>query len=152
MRTKEFIKQVTSLGYEVDIKYGEMRISWYGKECVCIDLEHQFGIYTYPDNFGNNAHRLFVICMEYARMPIEARDEEEKFYLQKMKSFYDRYYDETGKFLNVFKDEYFTLNNLKQNDCYKTQFTQKEIDKIKQEQHTDLSEFKQIPVEEIEVE
>ncbi len=32
----------------------------------------------------------------------------------------------------------------------RTQFTQKEIDKIKEEQHTDLSEFKQIPVEEIE--
>lgn len=152
MRTKEFIKQVTSLGYEVDIKHGEMRISWYGKECVCIDLEHQFGIYIYWRNLGNNAHRLFVICMEYARTPIKAREEEEKFYLQKMKSFYDRYYDETGKFLNVFKDEYFTLNNLKQSDCYKTQFTQKEIDKIKQEQHTDLSEFKQIPVEEMEVE
>lgn len=153
MRTKEFIKQVTSLGYEVDIKHGEMRISWYGKECVCIDLEHQFGIYIYWRNLGNNAHRLFVICMEYARTPIKAREEEEKFYLQKMKSFYDDDYDEEYAFLNL--DMAYTTFFLgdagQEYDC-NTQFTQKEIDKIKQEQHTDLSEFKQIPVEEIEVE
>ena len=152
MKTKEFINQVKNLGYEIEIKYGEMIISLAGKICVRIDLNRQFGIYTYPDNFGNNAHRLFVICMEYARMPIEEREEEEKFYLQKMESFYDGYYDETTNFLNVFKDEYFMLNNLKQGDYYKTQFTQKEIDRIKEEQHTDLSEFIQIPVKEIKAE
>lgn len=151
MRTKEFIKQVTSLGYEVDIKHGEMRISWYGKECVCIDLEHQFGIYIYWRNLGNNAHRLFVICMEYARTPIKEREEEEKFYLQKMKSFYDDDYDEEYAFLNLdmVYITFFLGDAGQEYDC-NTQFTQKEIDKIKQEQHTDLSEFKQIPVEEIE--
>ncbi len=153
MRTKEFIKQVTSLGYEVDIKHGEMRISWYGKECVCIDLEHQFGIYIYWRNLGNNAHRLFVICMEYARTPIKAREEDEKFYLQKMKSFYDDDYDEEYAFLNLdMADITFFLGDAGQEYDCNTQFTQKEIDKIKQEQHTDLSEFKQIPVEQIEAE
>ena len=152
MKTKEFINQVKNLGYEIEIKYGEMIISLAGKICVRIDLNRQFGIYTYPDNFGNNAHRLFVICMEYARMPVETRKEEEKFYLQKMESFYDADYNEELAFLNVFKDKYFVLNNSKQGNCYKTQFTQKEIDKIKEKQHTDLSEFKQIPVEEIEAE
>lgn len=148
MKTKEFINQVKNLGYEIEIKYGEMIISLAGKICVRIDLNRQFGIYTYPDNFGNNAPRLFVICMEYARMPIEDRKEEEKFYLKKMESFYDADYKEELAFLNVFNDKYFVLNNSKQENCYKTQFTQKEIDKIKEEQHTDLSEFKQIPVEE----
>lgn len=147
MRTKEFIKQVEELGYEVDIRNGEMRISWYGKECVCIDLEHQFGIYIYWRNLGNNAHRLFVICMEYARTPIKAREEDEKFYLQKMKSFYDDDYDEEYAFLNLDMAyiTFFLGDAGQEYDC-KTQFTQKEIDKIKQEQHTDLSEFKQIPV------
>jgi hypothetical protein len=151
MKTKEFIKQVTSLGYEVDIKHGEMRISWYGKECVCIDLEHQFGIYIYWRNLGNNAHRLFVICMEYARTPIKAREEEEKFYLKKIKSFYDEYYREKYAFLNFKPDgNYFRLHSIEEAYNFKTQFTQKEIDQIKKEQHTDLSEFKQIPVEEME--
>lgn len=150
MKTKEFIKQVKNLGYEIEIKYGKMIISLAGKICVRIDLNRQFGIYTYPDNFGNNAPRLFVICMEYARMPIEARDEEEKFYLHKIESFYDDY-DVKYAFLNLDMDEntFFLDNAGQEYDC-KTQFTQKEIDKIKQEQHTDLSEFKQIPVEEVE--
>lgn len=151
MKTKEFIKQVRSLDYEVDIRHGEMRISWYGEECVCIDLKHQFGVYIYPRNLGNNAHRLFVICMEYARMPIEEREEEEKFYLQKIKDFYECYLDKNLAFLN-FKtsDKTYFLNTKRTTQDYKTQFTQKEIDKIKEEQHTDLSEFKQIPVEEVE--
>lgn len=149
MKTSEFLREVKSLDYTAEISHDKIRISWFGKECVCIDLKHQFGIYFYPQNAGNNTHRLYVICMEYARMPIEAREEEEKFYLQKMKSFYDEEYDEEYAYLNVSTAiGYYTLNNSTQNDCYKTQFTQKEIDKIKEEQHTDLSEFKQIPVEE----
>ena len=47
-------------------------------------------------------------------------------------------------------DNTFFLSDVGQYDNSKTQFTQKEIDKIKEEQHTDLSEFKQIPVEEVE--
>ena len=155
MKTKEFIKQVRSLGYEVNIKYSEMIISLASKICVRIDLNRQFDIITYPENFGNNGHRLFVICMEYARMPVEAREEEEKFYLQKMKSFYENVYDEKDNFLNFGKSRniYFLFNKDQCDGC-QTQFTQKEIDKIKEEQHTDLSEFKQIPVpvEEIDYE
>lgn len=151
MKTKEFINQVKNLGYEIEIKYGEMIISLAGKICVRIDLNRQFGIYTYPDNFGNNAHRLFVICMEYAKTPIDEREEEEKFYLQKIRSFYDEFYRKDYSFLNFKPDgNYFCIHSTKEAYNFKTQFTQKEIDKIKEEQHTDLSEFRQIPVEEVE--
>lgn len=150
MKTKEFIKQVRSLGYDLNIKYGEIIISLASKICVRINLNRQFDIYTYPDNFGNNAHRLFVICMEYARMPVEAREEEEKFYLQKMKSFYDVDYDEELAYLNFnVESKAFWLSEKSHGTKLKTQFTQKEIDKIKEEKHTELSEFKQIPVEEV---
>lgn len=153
MKTKEFIKQVRSLGYEVNIKYSEMIISLTSKICVRIDLNRQFGIITYPENFGNNGHRLFVICMEYARMPVEAREEEEKFYLQKMKSFYEARKDEESMFLTlVINYNFFLLSGMRQCQNYQTQFTQKEIDKIKETQHTDLAEFKQIPVEEVKEE
>ncbi len=151
MKTKEFINQVKNLGYEIEIKYGEMIISLASKICVRIDLNRQFGIITYPENFGNNGHRLFVICMEYARMPVEAREEEEKFYLKKMKSFYEARKDEEYMFLKLcIDDDIFFLGSIRQDYNCKTQFTQKEIDKIKEEQHTDLSGFKQIPVEELE--
>lgn len=147
MKTKEFIKQVRSLGYEVDIKHGEMRISWYGKECVCIDLEHQFGIYIYWRNLGNNAHRLFVICMEYARTPINAREKEEKYYLRLKDAFYAAVYG----YLNLDIDEKaYILYDRMSGEYYQTKFTQEEIDAIKEKYSTDLEEFKQIPVEEIE--
>lgn len=84
-------------------------------------------------------------------MPIDEREEEEKFYLQKMKSFYDKDYDESHAFLNLDTSiDVFCITSMSETSIYKTQFTQKEIDTIKEEQHTDLSEFKQIPVEEIE--
>lgn len=77
---------------------------------------------------------------------------EEKFYLQKMKSFYDNR-DEEYAFLNFdITRQVYCLNNTMGNAKFKTSFTQQEIDKIKEEQHTDLSEFKQIPVEELESE
>lgn len=110
----------------------------------------QYVLEIYNFFLKQNAEALVDLCLEYAETPIEEREEEKKFYLQKMKSFYDTDYDEEYAFLNFAKMKYFMLNNLKQDNCYKTQFTQKEIDKIKEEQHTDLSEFKQIPVEEIE--
>ena len=149
MRTKEFIKQVTSLGYEVDIKHGEMRISWYGKECVCIDLEHQFGIYIYWRNLGNNGHRLFVICMEYARTPIEAREEEKKYYLRLKNNFYQITYAYLTH--DIQNDDYFSFGKHELKGT-QNKFTQKEIDEIKKKYNTDLEEFKQIPIEEIEAE
>lgn len=86
---------------------------------------------------------------EYERTPINERGEEEKFYLQKIESFYDNS-DEEYTFLNLdMNDSTFLLSDLEQYDNFKTQFTQKEIDKIKENQHTDLSEFKQIPVESV---
>lgn len=146
MKTKELIKQVEELGYEVNIRNGEMRISWCGKECVCIELEHQFGIYIYSRNLGNNAHRLFAICMEYAKTPIDEREKEKKYYLRKKEL---EFYEATDKYLNFqVEEKFFGLLDESETDNYKTQFTQKEIDDIKERFNTDLEEFEQIEVEE----
>lgn len=67
-----------------------------------------------------------------------------------MRSFYEKDYNERFMFLNSNKSRDFWLSSITHNLNFKTQFTQKEIDEIKEEQHTDLSEFKQIPVEEVE--
>ena len=149
MKTKEFIKQVRSLGYEVTIKYGEAIISICSRICIRIDLTRQFGIYVYPDNLSNNAHRLFVICMEYARTPIDAREKEEKYYLRLKDAFYAAAYG----YLNLDIDEKaYILHDRMSGKYYQTKFTQEEIDAIKEKFNTDLEEFKQIPVKEIEVE
>ena len=87
---------------------------------------------------------------EYERTPINERGEEEKFYLQKIKSFYEDGRSDKFAFLNLDIDgEFFWLSTAECVCDQKNQFTQKEIDKIKEEQHTDLSEFKQIPVESV---
>lgn len=106
---------------------------------------------TYTTFGVKHAGELLDLCVKYAKTPIDEREEEEKFYLQKMKSFYDYYLDEDYAFLNLdINDNTFFLHDVEQGCDCKTQFTQKEIDKMKEEQHTDLSEFKQIPVKEVE--
>lgn len=153
MKTKEFIKRVKELGYDIEISEENVFIKRDGFIIVRISRISMYIMRMYTGFKVKYTKELFDLCVEYARTPIEEREEEEKFYLQKMKSFYDEKYDEEYAYLNVsINDDYFTLNNLIQNNFHKTQFTQKEIDKIKQEQHTDLSEFKQIPVEQIEAE
>lgn len=142
MKTKEFIEKVKSLGYEVDIRHDEMRISCCGKECVYIDLKHQFGIYIYPNTLRNNAHRLFVLCMEYARMPIEARKEKKYYLRKKHKAFY-----EYSEYLNRHTGiSSYCLNTNYDGAIWKAQFTQEEIDDIKKKFNTDLEEFEQIEV------
>lgn len=151
MKTKEFIKRVEKLGYKIIETSLYIFVDKNGAALAMISKEEQYKIETFNILGEACADELFSICFEYARTPIDERGEEEKFYLQKMKSFYDESYREEYTFLNFKPDgNYFCLHSMNEAYNFKTQFTQKEIDKIKEEQHTDLSEFKQIPVEEVE--
>lgn len=152
MKTSEFKKRVEELGYSVINSKYTIYVNKDEILLAIIEKGRQYKLETYNLTAEQNAEELLDLCVEYAKTPINEREEEEKFYLKKMKSFYNEDYDEEYAYLNVFtKSEYFMLNNSKQGNCYKTQFTQKEIDKIKEEQHTDLSEFKQIPVESVNI-
>lgn len=151
MKTKEFIKRVEELELDIEISEADVFIKYDGYIVARISRISIYVMRIYTGFNVKYAKELFDLCTEYAKTPIDEREEEEKFYLQKMKSFYDKVYDEEYAYLNVnINDDYFTLNNLIQNHFHKTQFTQKEIDEIKKKFNTDLSEFKQIPVEEIE--
>ena len=151
MKTKEFVEKVEKLGYNIEIDWPTIYIKCDGCILARVDKARPYTIDTKAAFEVKHAKELFNLCTEYAKTPIEDREEEKKFYLQKMKTFYDRYYDETTKFLNVRKDQdRYDLGTTGQTFMIRTQFTQKEIDKIKEEQHTDLSEFEQIPVEDIE--
>lgn len=151
MKTKEFIRKAKELGYGVTAN--DMGVTIYDEiyNIARIDERRQRVLSIYGELKNRNAKELFDLCVEYAKTPIEERKEEEKFYLQKMKSFYDLGYTKTRSYLTfIINDKKYMLSDKKQNSSYQTEFTQKEIDKIKETQHTDLSEFKQIPVEEIE--
>lgn len=149
MKTKEFIKRVEELGYKVHITNYAIYSENNGNLLWMIYKKKQYKLEIFDLTTEKNAKELFDLCVEYAKTPIEER--EEKFYLQKMESFYDDGYDESRAFLNLDTSiDVFRVTTMSETSIFKTQFTQKEIDKIKEEQHTDLSEFKQIPVEEIE--
>lgn len=153
MKTKEFIKRVEELGCDIKIGNVFVSISYDDYTFIRIDKRVPYIMNTEAAFDVNDAKEFFDLCVEYARTPIEEREDEEKFYLQKIETFYDEEYDEEFAYLNFDVEENtFYLSNKSHSIELKTQFTQKEIDKIKEEQHTDLSEFKQIPVEEIEAE
>ena len=147
MKTKEFIKRVKELGYDIEISEENVFIKRDGFIIARISRISMYIMRIYTCFKVKHTKELFDLCTEYASTPIEEREEEKKFYLQKMKSFYD---NEEIIFLNFDTEQniYF-ISSKSQYKMFKTQFTQKEIDKIKEEQHTDLSEFKQIPVEEV---
>lgn len=149
MKTKEFIKKVEELGYKVHITNYVIYSENNGNLLWMIYKKKQYKLEIFDLTTEKNAKELFDLCVEYATTPIEER--EEKFYLQKMESFYDGDYDESRAFLNLDTSiDAFSITTINETSIFKTQFTQREIDKIKEEQHTDLSEFKQIPVEEVE--
>lgn len=152
MKTKELKKKVEELGYNIEISGADVIIKRNEWIFAIISRTSPYTMSTYTTFGVKHANELLDLCVEYAKTPIEERDDEEKFYLQKMKSFYDNR-DEEYAFLNFdITRQVYCLNNTMGNAKFKTSFTQQEIDKIKEEQHTDLSEFKQIPVEELESE
>ena len=148
MKTSKFIKEVEELGFTVNTVENYYVIL--NKILVCAEICRTSNrINLFHECLEKND--LLRICVEYAKTPIEEREKEKKFYLQKIKSFYDAYCNEKYTFLKFKLDgNYFCLHNTDETYNFKAQFTQREIDEIKEKYHTDLSEFKQIPVEEIE--
>lgn len=149
MKTKEFIKKIEKMGYDIEIAYDTIRVTYAGGILARIDKVKPYTLDTKATFEVKHVKELFDLCAEYARTPIEEREEEEKFYLKKMESFYDENYDEENAYLNFeMSDGDFLLESINENNAYKTQFTQKEIDDIKKKFNTDLEEFEQIEVKE----
>lgn len=149
MKTKEFIKRAKELGFLAG-KHLDDNMAIFAKDGVTVFInEHMpYGLIMDTRHLKYLTKELFDLCVEYAKTPIEAREEEKKYYLIKKEL---KFYEGVYKYLNLYIEKNtFTLLDESEIESYKTQFTQKEIDKIKEEQHTDLSEFKQIPVEEVE--
>ncbi len=89
--------------------------------------------------------KLYNLIDEYARTPIEDREEQQKFYLkfiiESSKSCHYLNYRESFNSIE--------LNNKTDLDGYKTQFTQKEIDELKKKLGVTFSDLEQIPVDDV---
>lgn len=146
MKAKEFIKKAKELGYSAGTFLDGSMVVYYGGDIiVSINEDMPYGMIINIKHLKSLTKELFDLCVEYAKTPIEERKEEKKYYLKICGTFYVSNY----AYLN-FNIKYgnYMLSDGKQNHRYQTQFTQKEIDEVKEKFNTNLSEFEQIPVEE----
>ncbi len=96
--------------------------------------------------YDEDKTKLFDLIVEYAKTPIDEREEEKKFYLKhrwfKPSPIYKNY-------LNYWigNDEYW-LDYKNESKEIQTQFTLKEIDEIKEKFNTDLKDFEPEDVKE----
>lgn len=147
MKTKEFIKRVNELGFKAH------------KGVTCIDIVsdglnvalvstvriHVINCFRFVDVEWKNQDKLFDLIVEYAKTPIEDREEEKKFYSRHR---YFRFDNGSSKYLgmNLVKDKPDLYSKITYR-WVKNQFTEKEIEEIKEKFNTDLKDFELVEVE-----
>lgn len=149
LTTKKFIKEVEKLGFrflqctkDIEIYYENNQVayvSWYRRFYVGTT-------YKFRDLPKELQEKLFNLLVEYASTPPDEREEPQKFYMKfKLPTNY------SDDFLNLNTTfDWFEISTKSNLDKFQTQFTQKEIDDIKEKFGVTLSDFKQIPIEEVE--
>lgn len=151
MKTKEFIRRVEELGFECE-KSKEVYFIYDSDGIAYASVYHttpyQISTFERPWDLltKDEQEKLFDLLIEYARTPIEDREEEKKFYLR------HRWIVNSAAgegYLNWFlHDDIMRLSSTLQDSSAKTQFTLKEIEKIKEKFDTDLADFELVEVEE----
>lgn len=148
LKTKEFIKEVRSLGLEIAESLYEISIYDGNDELAYIRKDKRFYVCTYFE-FSEYLseelqEKLYNLIDKYARTPLEEREEQERFFLRfKIET------DDDCNFLNYDKnDDEPTLDNSLETSSFQTRFTQKEINDIRRKFGVTLSDFEQIPVDE----
>lgn len=147
LKTKEFIKEVRSLGLEIAESLYEISIYDGNDELAYIRKDKRFYVCTYFE-FSEYLseelqEKLYNLIDKYARTPLEEREEQERFFLK-----FKIEIDDDCKYLNYYKKEdELTLDNSLETSNFQTRFTQKEINDIRRKFGLTLSDFEQIPVE-----
>ncbi|MFR9278545.1 MAG: hypothetical protein ACLVME_02555 [Ezakiella coagulans] len=150
LTTKKFIKEVEKLGLRVG--ESSTTISIYYENAIVARVNKWKMFFTdtlflvFDDLSKELKEKLYNLIDKYARTPLDEREEQERFFLKfKIKT------ADNCNFLNYDKnDDEPTLDNSLETSNFQTQFTQKEIDDIKKRFGVTLSDFEQIPIEEVE--
>ena len=150
MRTKEFIKRVEELGFEYE-KAEEVYFlyDYEGTEyaSVCHTTPNQISnmerAWDWLDK--NVQEKLFDLLIEYAKTPIEDREEEKKFWIQH-KFMVSKGSNPVNLVWNKTKNIYRPVRCLFDNPTYQAQFTFKEYEEIKKKLNTDLADFELVEV------
>lgn len=151
MKTNELIKKVEILGYEITKKqfldgtnYFVIYNSFGGTMC-CVAINKLFEMKICIDEYMSE--ELFDLIVEYAKTPVEDREEEKKFLIQH-KYLVSKAICPVNLARNKGKNVYRVINCKVDNLIYQTQFTDKEIEDIKIKLNTNLEDFEIVEVEE----
>ena len=159
IKTKEFIRAVEELGFNMEfhknpfsnIKSDYDLITIYLRDKVLVEIwtNCQYAISTISDGHscyldGYDVDKLYKLCFEYAKTPVEDREEEKEFYLKHkwIKGYAIMY---------LYRNELNGYCYLGENKCKphrQRMFTLNEIKEIKEKFNTDLSDFEIVEVEE----
>ena len=152
MKTREFIKEVEKLSLEFRITENEFTISIccgivqvaYVSKCKIFSADTY---YTYFDKLPEELKtKLYNLIDEYTRTPLDEREEPQKYYLRH-KWFVGSH--RTYLYFNIPENRYHLNGGINTKEI-KSQFTQSEIDEIKERFNTNLEDFEQVPVEDYE--
>lgn len=147
MTTNEFIKAVEELGYEAEKDEGCITVNYKNKILADVFINELYRMSSYFSKIDcvENVGVLFALIFQYVITPVEDREEEKKF-LIKHKYLVSKAICPVNLAKNKEKNIYRLINCKNDNLVYQTQFTFNEIEKIKEELNTDLSDFKIIEV------
>lgn len=121
MKTQEFINEIAKLGYEIEKGYARLSVKEEGVILLCVHTEEVLAIDT-DKGFRTVPMNLFNLAVEYAKTPIEEREEPKKYYLKATG------HAEYADFFNYFTDDKSWMIGSKwQEETVQTQFTDQEI-------------------------
>lgn len=146
MKTNEFIKAVEELGYEAEKDEGAITVTYKNKVLAHVFINELYRMSSYFSKMDcvEKYGILFALIFQYAVTPIEDREEENRYYLRhKWLNDSALNYLQTDK-----KNNYYSLSVLNDTNTWKTEFTEKEIEEIKEKFDTDLNDFEIVEVEE----
>ena len=146
MKTKEFIKKVEELGFRTTHINGYMYIE--NRMCDTCAIVNKYNCYEFNTDMKDfyelkeeTKKQLFELLVEYSHTPIEKRKEEKKYYLKH--KFLTN--GNSERYLNyIFNCSEWILDDNTMCDDFKTQFTEQEIEEIKQKFNTNLNDFEMI--------
>lgn len=149
MKTKEVIKGIEKMKLQVDVTKDYLFvIHRNGKTVANMNLNRKFQMSTNFWAFQNmltedEREKVYFLLTKLAETDPEEREEKQKYLLK------HKWFDDSlCAYINYcIPNDSFNLNSKSNNEAFKTQFTQAEIDEIKERFNTNLEDFEQIPVE-----
>lgn len=132
MKTKEFIEKVEELGFRAEESdSGIDVINGVFKHLCHVSKTFRFVLDTDWTEFekAGKATRedLYKLAVEYARTPLEEREEEKKYHIELINDVIK--YNSNGSYLNLrVEKEQYMMSSSHDTSEFKTKFTKKEID------------------------